>query len=54
MLFSHHTVKMALAHRAQPPETLGVKGANNSKDGGIKDSYVSADKYSHIVTLSSH
>ncbi len=43
MLFSHHTTKMALAHRAQPPESLGVKGVKHSEDGGVKDSNVSAD-----------
>ena len=35
-------------------KSLGAKGVNHPKDGGVKDSYVSADKYSHIVTLSSH
>ena len=60
MLSSHHD-KMALAHRAQPPQSLGtevkslgVKGGKHSKDGGVKDSYVSANKYAHIHTLSSH
>jgi hypothetical protein len=36
MLFSHHTTKMALAHRAQPPESLGVKGVKHSEDGGSR------------------
>jgi hypothetical protein len=31
-----------------------VKGVKDSKDSGVKDSYVSGDKYAHIVTLSSH
>jgi hypothetical protein len=30
---------------------LGVKGVKDSKDGGIKGSYVSADKCAHIVTV---
>ena len=49
MLSSHHD-KMALAHRAQPPQSLGtevkslgVQGGKDSKDGGVKDSYVSAN-----------
>jgi hypothetical protein len=33
---------------------LGVKGVKDSKDGGIEESYVSADKYANIVTLSSY
>ncbi len=35
-------------------KSLGVKGVKDSKDSGVKDSYVSGDKYAHIVTLSSH
>ena len=35
-------------------KSLGAKGVNHPKDGGVKDNHVSADKYSHIVTLSSH
>ncbi len=31
---------------------LGVKGVKDLKDGCVKDSYVSADKYADIVTLS--
>ena len=39
MLFSHHAIKMALAHPAQPPKSLGVKGVKDSKDGGVKDMF---------------
>jgi hypothetical protein len=53
MLFSNHALKMASAHRAQPPESLGVKGVKHSKDNGVKDSYVSGDKYADIISLSS-
>ena len=52
MLFSHHAIKMALAHRAQPPKSLGVKGVKDSNDGDVLESYVSANKYADIVTLS--
>ena len=33
-------------------KSLGVEGVNDSKDGGVKDSYVSADKYSTVNCLS--
>ncbi len=33
---------------------LGVKGVNDSEDGDVEDSYVSADKYADIVTISSY
>ena len=33
---------------------LGVNGVKDSKDGGVVESYVSADKYADIVTLSSY
>ena len=33
---------------------LGVIGVKDSKDGGIKESYVSAEKNADIVTLSSY
>ena len=32
---------------------LGGKGAKDSKDGGVEESFVSADKYTDIITLSS-
>ena len=28
-----------------------MKGVKDSKDSGVKDSYMSADKYAHIVTV---
>ena len=33
---------------------LGVKGVKDSKDGGVVESYVSANKYADIISLSSH
>jgi hypothetical protein len=33
---------------------LTVEGVKDSKDGGVKDSYVSADKYADIISLSSY
>ena len=35
-------------------KSVGVKGVKDSKDGGVKDSYVSANKYAAIISLSSH
>jgi hypothetical protein len=35
-------------------KSLGVEGVKDSKDGGVKESYVSADKYADIISLSSH
>ena len=35
-------------------KSLGAKGVNHSKDGGVKKSNVSADKYADIISLSSH
>ncbi len=35
-------------------KSLGVEGVKDSKDGGIVESYVSADKYADIISLSSH
>ena len=32
---------------------LGVKGVKASKDGGIKESIVSTDKYADVIKLSS-
>ena len=32
---------------------LGVKGVKYLKDGGVVESYVSADKYADIITLAS-
>ena len=35
-------------------KSLGVKGVKDSKDGGYLESYVSANKYADIISLSSH
>ena len=35
-------------------KSLGVKGGKDSKDGGVVESYVSANKYAAIISLSSH
>ena len=34
-------------------KSLGVKGVKDSKDGGVEESYVSADKYADVDKLSS-
>ena len=43
MIFSRNAIEMALAHLAHPPNSLGVKDANDSMDGGVVESYMSAD-----------
>ena len=35
-------------------KSLGVNDLKDSKDGGVVESYVSADKYADIISLSSH
>ena len=35
-------------------KSLGAKGVNHSKDGGVKESNVSGNKYADIISLSSH
>jgi len=35
-------------------KSLGVKGVKDSKEGGVVESYVSANKYAAIISLSSH
>ena len=48
-LFDQGDEKVAKETEVMP---LGVKGVKDSKDGDVEESYVSADKYADIVTLS--
>jgi len=43
-----------VANKETEVKSLGVKGGKDSKDGGVVESYVSANKYAAIISLSSH
>ena len=43
-----------VANKETEVKSLGVKGGKDSKDGGYLESYVSANKYADIISLSSH
>ena len=43
-----------VANKETEVKSLGVKGVKDSKEGGVVESYVSANKYAAIISLSSH